>query len=155
MARDPARRGGTVAFDVPHAREVAQALLPFVKLEEFTGVPDVVDMAVRHEAVQGGVDRGGARVDLRVPRRQRLGQERAHPAHHRRAGAGLRRALLDLLDPERAVQGQRMADGTLLAVRGHDSDPVAGGTQGFRQLADARGVDAIVIGNKYVHRSFP
>ena len=25
--RDPARRGGTVAFDVPHAREVAQALL--------------------------------------------------------------------------------------------------------------------------------
>ena len=27
VARDPARRGGTVAFDVPHAREVAQALL--------------------------------------------------------------------------------------------------------------------------------
>jgi kynureninase len=25
--RDPARRGGTVAFDVPHAREVARALL--------------------------------------------------------------------------------------------------------------------------------
>ena len=25
--REPARRGGTVAFDVPHAREVAQALL--------------------------------------------------------------------------------------------------------------------------------
>jgi kynureninase len=25
--RDAARRGGTVAFDVPHAREVAQALL--------------------------------------------------------------------------------------------------------------------------------
>jgi kynureninase len=25
--RDPARRGGTVAFDVPHAKEVAQALL--------------------------------------------------------------------------------------------------------------------------------
>jgi kynureninase len=27
VPRDPARRGGTVAFDVPHAREVAQALL--------------------------------------------------------------------------------------------------------------------------------
>jgi kynureninase len=27
VARDPARRGGTVAFDVPHAHEVAQALL--------------------------------------------------------------------------------------------------------------------------------
>jgi kynureninase len=27
VARDPARRGGTVAFGVPHAREVAQALL--------------------------------------------------------------------------------------------------------------------------------
>jgi kynureninase len=27
VAREPARRGGTVAFDVPHAREVAQALL--------------------------------------------------------------------------------------------------------------------------------
>lgn len=27
VSRDPARRGGTVAFDVPHAREVAQALL--------------------------------------------------------------------------------------------------------------------------------
>jgi kynureninase len=27
VARDPTRRGGTVAFDVPHAREVAQALL--------------------------------------------------------------------------------------------------------------------------------
>jgi kynureninase len=27
VARDPARRGGTVAIDVPHAREVAQALL--------------------------------------------------------------------------------------------------------------------------------
>jgi kynureninase len=27
VARDPQRRGGTVAFDVPHAREVAQALL--------------------------------------------------------------------------------------------------------------------------------
>jgi kynureninase len=27
VARQPARRGGTVAFDVPHAREVAQALL--------------------------------------------------------------------------------------------------------------------------------
>jgi kynureninase len=25
--REPERRGGTVAFDVPHAREVAQALL--------------------------------------------------------------------------------------------------------------------------------
>lgn len=27
VAREPSRRGGTVAFDVPHAREVAQALL--------------------------------------------------------------------------------------------------------------------------------
>jgi kynureninase len=27
VSRDPVRRGGTVAFDVPHAREVAQALL--------------------------------------------------------------------------------------------------------------------------------
>ena len=27
VPRDPARRGGTVAFDVPHSREVAQALL--------------------------------------------------------------------------------------------------------------------------------
>jgi kynureninase len=27
VAREPQRRGGTVAFDVPHAREVAQALL--------------------------------------------------------------------------------------------------------------------------------
>ena len=27
VAREPGRRGGTVAFDVPHAREVAQALL--------------------------------------------------------------------------------------------------------------------------------
>jgi kynureninase len=27
VAREPTRRGGTVAFDVPHAREVAQALL--------------------------------------------------------------------------------------------------------------------------------
>ena len=27
VAREPARRGGTVAFDLPHAREVAQALL--------------------------------------------------------------------------------------------------------------------------------
>lgn len=27
VAREPARRGGTVAFDVPHSREVAQALL--------------------------------------------------------------------------------------------------------------------------------
>jgi kynureninase len=27
VPRDPSRRGGTVAFDVPHAREVAQALL--------------------------------------------------------------------------------------------------------------------------------
>jgi kynureninase len=27
VARDPSRRGGTVAFDTPHAREVAQALL--------------------------------------------------------------------------------------------------------------------------------
>jgi kynureninase len=27
VPRDPARRGGTVAFDLPHAREVAQALL--------------------------------------------------------------------------------------------------------------------------------
>jgi kynureninase len=27
VPRDPSRRGGTVAFDLPHAREVAQALL--------------------------------------------------------------------------------------------------------------------------------
>ena len=33
--RDPGRRGGTVAFDVPHAREVAQALLAREVLVDF------------------------------------------------------------------------------------------------------------------------
>ena len=63
---------------------------------------------------------------------------------------GMPRAV-DPLEPDRQIQGERVAGAGTVAIRCDDEHFMAGLAQPLRQNADAGGVDAVIVADKYAH----
>src|SRR5262249_7013724 len=91
--------------------------------------------------IDTGDDETGTVIEHSVIRRDDAVRRRAVDAEH---------VLLVPMQPERAIQGERMRRGALVAIRRHDDD-AAQRLQRFLQAPQRRGKDAVVVGDQNDH----
>ena len=89
-------------------------------------------------------------VDARYHQHGRLGQEAEHGHVHAVGWRAVDRepVLAHLQRPERPVQGQRVAAGALLALRGDDVDLSELGER-FLERCEPRSVNTVIVGEDY------